>query len=350
MNLKAIQLVRNDCAEVAKDRVMQLAPLKREMVTITGGTGFVGTWLTELITYLNDEFAFGTQVVLMARNVERFKFEYPHLASRKDVVLLRSDVRYAVEVPRETGWFIHAAGNPSSRFHATHPIETMTTIADGTASVLRAVELCANFKMFLNLSSGLVYGAQPWTLEQIPENYVGGPASGTVNSVYVDAKRYAETLCAAFRSQSRIPVLNVRPFAFVGPYQSLENPWAINNFVQDAISGNPIRVLGDGQTVRSYMYPSDMAFWLLKILTAGTNGGNYNLGSTEAIQLSDLAALVAGRVSPRPEIKLQVSPQAENRKSRLVPDVTLAQKTLGLQQTVPLAKAIDRTIEWNRTR
>ncbi len=69
--------------------------------------------------------------------------------------------------------------------------------------------------------------------------------------------------------RDKLPVVTARPFAFIGPYQGLDKPWAVNNFLRDALLGVPIRILGDADTVRSYMYPSDMAFWLLAILAEG---------------------------------------------------------------------------------
>jgi dTDP-glucose 4,6-dehydratase len=348
MNVRAIEFVREDLASALAGYADKLAPLKGDTLVVTGGTGFMGTWLAELVAYLNDHHSFETSVVLMARSTDQFRARMPHLANRQDIRLLKSDVRHAVEVPHETNWLIHAAANPDSRFHATSPVETMTVVAEGTAAVLRAVDRCSNFKMFLNVSSGLVYGAQPFDLERIPENYPGAPSSELASSAYAAAKRYAETLCAAARTQARIPAVTARPFAFIGPYHSLETPWAINNFVRDALTGNAIRVLGDGQTVRSYMYPSDMAVWLLTILTQGVSGQVYNLGSPEPVTLAQLADLVSAHCGSQPEIRLGAGmAEMQRQRSRLVPDVSMAQ-SLGLTVRTDLTQAIVRTLQWNR--
>lgn len=349
MNLRAVEFVRSNCQEVLIDRVQVLSPLKSQVLTIVGGTGFVGTWLTELVTTLNDLHSFDTQVVLVARGVDHFKRMYPHLVNRRDVKLVKADARYTSEIPRETNWLIHAAANPDSRFHSTCPVETMTVIGGGTESVLRAVDRCSDFKMFLNLSSGLVYGSQPLDLERMPETYSGAPLLNSVSGVYAEAKRFSEMLCTSFRSQSRLPTTVVRPFAFIGPYQSLTSPWAINNFIYDSLSGKSIRVLGDGKTVRSYMYPSDMAFWLLRILTSAQSGTAYNLGSPEPIELGKLAEMIAEHFMPRADILFSVgSGGAVSHSSRFVPDVTAASEDFQLSVTVPLKLAIHRTIEWNR--
>jgi nucleoside-diphosphate-sugar epimerase len=348
MPISPLDFILEDYRNVVDGKQHSLAALQNDVVVITGGTGFIGTWLTGLIAYLNDYHAFNTRVILIAKNINHFKATRPQLANRKDVRLIAADVRYLIELPTETNWLVHAAGTPNNRFHATYPLESMSTIATGTYSVLRTVERCSNFKMLLNLSSGLIYGSQPAKQASMDENFMGAPKCGTASSAYAEAKRYAETLCQASRSQARIPVVTARPFAFMGPYQSLEAPWALNNFIKDALSGHEIRVLGDGKTVRSYMYASDLAFWLLTILSRGQSGEVYNVGSPEPVTLAKLARMVANQFDFNLEIKLRTSETTELQNSRFVPDVTRAQNKFQLALTVDLLTAIKRTIAWNQ--
>lgn len=348
MSLKALEIVRTDCSLVLKNSGKSLDKLRNSTVVVTGGTGFVGTWIAELITQLNYEYSFGTQLLLISRRTDEFANKYPHLSNRKDIFLQSTDVRYLTDLPKSTAWVIHAAGTPDARFHATNPVETMMSIADGTASILRATERCSDFQMLLNISSGMTYGPQPFDMEKIPESYFGSTVFGSSASAYVEGKRFAETLCAAGRSQARIPVLSVRPFAFVGPYQSLDSPWAVNNFIRDALQGNSIRVLGDGQTSRSYLYASDMAYWMLRILSSGEQGQTYNVGSPTPISLGSLAEKVASYVSPAPPVVLRAGSSANASKSMFIPDTTRVKQRLGLEVTVHLDEALNRTIQWNK--
>jgi nucleoside-diphosphate-sugar epimerase len=348
VSLKAIEIVQADCLDVLKNRSDKLSKLRGSTLVVTGGTGFVGTWITELVACLNDHFSFGIQLLLISRRTEEFSKRCPHLSNRKDVSLQSTDVRYLTDLPKSTRWVIHAAGTPDARFHSSHPVETMMSTADGVATVLRAAERCSDFQMLLNVSSGLVYGAQPFDLERIPESYAGSVACGSASSAYADAKRFAETLCAAARSQARIPLLSVRPFAFVGPYQSLDSPWAVNNFIKDAIQGHSIRVLGDGQTLRSYLYASDMAYWLLRILTGGEQGQTYNMGSPEAVSLSVLAEKVSSFFTPAPAVVLRAGHTPTVSRSKFVPDTSKAKQNLGLDVTVSLDAALNKTIQWNK--
>lgn len=346
MNARAIQLVRRDALEAVQGRLDLLTQLKGKRLLITGGTGFLGTWLAELIASLNDDFGFGIEATLLARDTDGFTARLPHLATRRDLLLRRGDVRGLVELPREVSHVIHAAATPDNREHASRPVETMHVIAAGTAAVVSALERASGFERMLHVSSALVYGRQPEDLAALPEDHPGAPALG-VGSAYAEAKRYAETYCAAARSQLKLPVVTARPFAFVGPYQSLDRPWAINNFLRDALQGKPVRVQGDGQTVRSYLYGADAAAWVLRILVAGDPGSAYNIGSPEALTLEKLAHLVSDKVSSRPEVHLRTAGSTRVPKTRLVPDVARA-AGLGLSPGLPLEKALERTLEWHR--
>jgi dTDP-glucose 4,6-dehydratase len=346
---RALELVRRDCQEALKGNLEDLAALKGCRLLVTGGTGFLGTWIAEAVSCLNDDFGFGLELTLLARHTELFTEEVPHLAHRKDLSLRRLDVRSMAEVPQDTSHVIHAAATPDGRAHATNPVETMHVIAAGTASVLQAVERCSSFTRMLNVSSALVYGAQPGSLDGIPEDFAGAPSLGAVSSAYAEAKRYAETYCSAARSQLKLPVVTARPFAFVGPYQSLERPWAINNFLREALNGQPLRVQGDGQTVRSYLYGADAALWLLVILARGEPGQAYNVGSAEAVTLEKLASTISAKVSPRPEVRLHSAGSTRVPTSRLVPDVRRA-GALGLKATMTLDRALEQTIAWHRVR
>ena len=348
MNINMLDLVTEDYKSTLSGQLPSLDALKNSVVVITGGTGFMGTWLAGMLAYLNDHHYFNTEVYLVARNTEQFRLTRPHLSQRSDIKLITSDIRNLVELPPDTTWVIHCAATPNSRFHASNPIETMSIIGQGTLSLMRAAERCSHLKMILNISSGLIYGSQPFEQETLMESCNSAPKCNTVSSAYAEAKRYAETLCSAARSQARIPVITVRPFAFIGPYQPLDAPWALNNFIHDALSGNPIRVLGDGKTIRSYLYASDMAFWLLKILTCGNSGEIYNMGSSDTISLHELASKIAAEFRPNPEIHLGVATIKDLHVSRFVPDVSLAKCNLQLEAQHSLDHAIRRTILWNQ--
>jgi dTDP-glucose 4,6-dehydratase len=219
------------------------------------------------------------------------------------------------------------------------------TIVNGTASLLDSASRLQDLRRIVNISSASIYGNQPEEITRIPEKFYSGPDINLAMSAYAEGKRMSEVLCSIYRTQYRMEIVTIRPFAFIGPYQSLDRPWAINNFLSDALNKGPIRILGDGSTVRSYMYPSDMVNWVLNILLRGKNGFVYNMGSTEEIKLMQLAQKIASFFSDKIDIQSNIAP-VSNKISRLIPDTSLAEKDLQLRLTVSLDEALFRSIEW----
>jgi dTDP-glucose 4,6-dehydratase len=347
MKLECQEKTRHDCLRILDGRDQALEPLQNSKLVVVGGTGFVGTWVAEMVAALNDGYQFGIKLTLISRSTDQFANRLPHLAGRADVNLIKSDVRQLGQFPADADWVIHAAANPDVRTHASNPLDSASVIVEGTMSVMRTAERLGRLKTLLYLSSGLVCGTQPASEKGLSENAQGAPAPDA-SFIYPNAKRFAETLCSAARAQSRIPVLVARPFSFIGPYQSLDTPWAQTTFLSDALRGHHIRVLGDGQVVRSYLYGSDAAYWFLRILTAGQSGDVVNVGSPVGITLQDLAKEVARNFEPSPEIMFNTAPRSAGRSARLLPDTTHAQKEYGLSVYTPLDDAIKLTAQWHR--
>jgi len=346
MNPGQLDIIREDC-----DRIFanpdRFSVLKNESILITGGTGFMGSWLAEAVACLNDSHHFGIKLTLVARNIDRFREKQAHLASRKDFTLLEKNVCDLIDIPDDISWIIHAAATPDNRVHSSDPLQVINTITNGTMQVLGASTRLSNLKKIVNISSGWIYGSQPKEMLQLQECHVGGPDSVSIASAYAEAKRMGETICSVYKGQFRIPMVTLRPFAFIGPYQMIDKPWAINNFIYDAINGGPIKILGDENTIRSYMYPSDMVNWILTALCEGESGLVLNLGSPEGCSLRAVADIICDCI-PGETVVISQTLNRKPKYSIFVPDVSKAKETLGLELSVSLQDAIKRTIDWLR--
>lgn len=346
MATKQHRLITEDLARIYPLLSEKLVLLAGSKILVTGGAGFMGSWLCELISYLNRTEQLGIKLYVLDRDQDAFDQRLTHL--KNDAIeFIRSDVRSLVEIPRDVNYIIHAAGTPDSRFHASSPFETMAAIAEGTANVLRAATRISNLIKFVNVSSSSVYAAKS-NSRSLAESSPGLELWSTPRSAYGEAKRYAETLCAAARSEARIPVVTVRPFTFCGAYQDLESPWVLNNFINDALSSRPIRILGDGKSSRSLMYGADLAYWLMVIMLNGKPGQVFNIGSDQGKSVEDIAKRVAINFSPSPSIVLNTSLTSINENSHLVPDVSAANSAFGLNTYTNTDLAISRTVDWYR--
>jgi nucleoside-diphosphate-sugar epimerase len=337
--------IRNDCLLASARQVEVRTALGFQHIAITGGTGFLGTWITEAIAALNDEYSLGITLDLYARNTKDWSKKYPHLANRHDVNVKSQDVRSPFTFNRNTNFVIHAAGIPNNRVHASDPLRVQQTTVTGINNALEAASQLDNLKRFLNVSSCLVSGVSN-RLGALKENDYFPIPAGQLHTVYAESKRAAESIASIYRSQFRMPISTIRPFTFSGAYQELDRPWAINNFIRDILSNGEIRMHGDGTARRSYLYGSDAAWWTLAALVKGDNGVTYNLGSETPVSHLDLVTLIGGQAAFKPRILLNTLAPKEAKFDDLYPDTSFTKKSLDVTQTCTLEQTIEKTFRW----
>jgi len=310
---------------------------------ITGGTGFFGRALLRYLDSLNR--ANGSlpfdQVTVVSRSPENFRIKYPSLADLSWLTWHAGDVLVPSSLPQDGNYqFILHAASDSTDASALTLLQTYLQIVEGTENMLKFAVTCGA-QRFLLTSSGGAYGPQLPYSEAIPETYNGMPDPLNPSNAYGVAKRQAEHLCAQYGHQYGIQTVIARCFAFVGEDLPRDAHFAIGNFIRDAIERSEIIVNGNGSPIRSYMYQSDLAHWLITLLQVGASGNAYNVGSNEAISIADLARLVRDLVSPEKQVHVKSQLLADNVfRNRYVPDISKAKMDLGLEITVPLAKAI----------
>jgi dTDP-glucose 4,6-dehydratase len=217
------------------------------------------------------------------------------------------------------------------------------TIVEGTRHTLDFAIHC-KAKKFLLTSSGAVYGKQPPDMIHIPEDYCGAPDPSNPASTYGEGKRTAELLCTLYAQKYGIETKIARGFAFVGPYLPLNIHYAIGNFIRDGLNGGPIIVKGDGTPYRSYLYAADLVIWLLTILFNGKSCRPYNVGSEDAITISQLAYKVAGCFEKPIEVIISGTSDPRRPTERYVPDTHRGRSELGLNIYTDLNEAIRHTL------
>ena len=314
---------------------------------VTGGTGFVGSWLLESLAWAVTRLGVDVRVVVLTRDPDAFRRQSPALAAAPHLQLVRGDVR---AVPSGLGTFdgvVHAATPASAELNRDEPLFMLDTIVDGGRSVLDLARAAGPIP-FLFTSSGAVYGRAPATLESIPESYLGAPDPLLPTNAYHEGKRVGEFQCAVFADRYGIRAKIARLFAFVGPYLPLDRHLAIGNFMRDALAGRPIVVGGDGTTVRSYLYGADMVVWLWAIYARGQTSRAYNVGSSNAIDIAALARTVASRIEPQVAVEIRGRPMAGASLDRYIPDTRRIRDELGVAERIGLRDAIDRTMAFYR--
>ncbi|MBI3144816.1 MAG: NAD-dependent epimerase/dehydratase family protein [Pseudogulbenkiania sp.] len=320
--------------------------LRGKSIFITGGTGFIGTWLVESLLYANEQLSLNCRVTLLSRNPDRFTASFPHIAASRSVQLVKGDVR---DFPADIGRFdfiIHAATDVADPVGANSYLNVFEVNVDGTRRVLELARASGSQGVLLT-SSGAVYGRQPPTLPAVSEDYPGAPDSLALNAAYGLGKRAAEWLTVAHHKAHGVPTKIARCFAFVGPHLPLDKQFAIGNFIRDAMQNETIRISGDGTPVRSYLYAADLAIWLWTILVHGRSVEAYNVGSDQELSIAELASVVAEVCHSTGGVSIAKQAIPELPVERYVPAIDKARNELGLRVWVELKDAISRTVNWH---
>lgn len=319
--------------------------LRGAHIFITGGTGFIGRWLLETLKLANDRLELNLRAKVLTRVPENFTKKAPELFNASLFSFLEGDIQ-SFDFPKENfSHLIHAATDASAELNADNPRLMFDTVLNGTRRVLDfAVE--KKIKRVLNLSSGAVYGPQPFSVEHVKEDWFGAPDCRRAVNAYGEGKRAAEMLCAIYEKQFGLNITTARIFALLGPYLSLDTHFAAGNFIRDAIAGKKIIVQSSGSAVRSYLYIGDLTVQLWQLLLRSDVGQAYNLGSNEGVSIKDLAIKVAALLGREGCEILDKEDQGWN-PGRYVPDVSLVENSLKLKQHTSLDEAIMRTAIWN---
>ena len=314
---------------------------------ITGGTGFIGSWLIQSLQRANVKLNSKIEIVVLSRDPDLARRRHPSMFARQDTSLVAGDVATFNGNMGKLDLCIHAATDVGNLSKSGGPAQVFDAIVNGTHRMLDLAH-ASGVSRFMLTSSGAIYGVQPPELALMPESYVGAPDCLQVNAAYGNGKRVAEWLACSHAAQSGFESCIARIFAIMGPGLPLHGPFAAGNFLRDTMAGNPIHIHGDGRPMRSYLYMADLCIWLLRILAVGAPGQAYNVGSEHAVSIEELAHRIVHSVGSATPVHIQTSGHADGPAPRYVPDTTKARRDLGLEEYVSLDIALAKTIQWIR--
>lgn len=336
-------ILTEDLGHVEESLLPLVTALRERRILLTGGTGFFGKWLLYTFVRLREACGCPASLTVLSRDPARFLAMNKAFVGVPGLSFIAGDIR-TFEPPcgQMYDTVIHGATAASAALDRDRPDEMSSVIVDGTHHLLATLRPCG-VRRLLYLSSGAVYGLQPAELSQVPESYEGSPTTA-----YGKAKKHAERLCLAAAS-GRFECVIARPFAFVGPFLPLDIHYAAGNFIRDALANRPILVAGDGRPCRSYLYAADLAVWLWTLLLRGRDQTAYNVGSSEAVSIAELARIVSSTQGTQSTVVISQKPDVSAPAPRYVPDTRLAEQSLGLRRRYALPDAVARTMRFVAT-
>jgi len=315
-------------------------------IFLTGGTGFFGKWLLESFIYINEKLELNATITTLTRNPEAFLLEYPFYKEHTNTVyFVKGDIlTYDFNLEEKFQFIIHAATAASESLNKSNPLLMMDTITIGTRRVLDFA-ITQPIEGFLFISSGAIYGKQPWNVSHIREEDSFKVDINNPNTAYAEGKRIAELYCSTYFDKNNLPIKIARCFAFVGPYLPLDTHFAIGNFINNVLKNEDIIIKGDGSTIRSYMYASDLMIWLWRILVNGEINQPYNVGSDEAVSIKELAEKINEISTSKVSVKILGLPVQKEHIDIYCPSITKA-NTINAQIKIQLTESIEKTIKF----
>ncbi len=312
---------------------------------VTGGAGFIGSHLCERLlssgksVCVLDDLSTGN-----LKNIEKL------LASDsfhfiEGTVLSVETVNNCVDMCDE---IIHLAAAVGVENVINKPVETIETNVSGTENILRAAR--GNNTKVLIASTSEVYG-KSWKVPFKEDgDIVLGPTSRNRWS-YACSKALDEFLALAYNHSYGLPVVICRFFNTVGPRQSGRYGMVLPRFINQALTGQPITVFGNGTQTRCFSLVSEVIDCVLALMDKPDAVGKVvNIGSTEEITILELARRVREISGSNSEIIIvpydKAYPEGFEDMQRRVPDVSRLIGLTGIRPEADTTAIIKKVIEF----
>ena len=316
---------------------------------ITGGAGFIGSHLAEVLLERGDHVAVIDDLSTgRMENIQHLKGR-PGFSYTIDTIQNRAAMAELVD---DADVVFHLAAAVGVRLIIESPVQTIETNVKGTELVL---ELAAKKrKTVMVASTSEVYGKANVLPFSEDNDIVLGPTSKSRWS-YACSKAIDEFLALAYFKEKRVPVFIVRFFNTVGPRQTGQYGMVVPNFVQQALSGKPITVFGDGKQSRCFTWVGDAVKAVVALAGRGEAVGHvFNIGSEEEITIADLAYLVKEKTRSTSPVEFIPYDRAYEEgfedMPRRVPDLGKIQRLIGYRPSMDLSGTLDAIIDYYRPR
>jgi nucleoside-diphosphate-sugar epimerase len=302
-------------------------------VVVTGGAGFLGSHVCELILDRGDE------VVAVDNLCTGDLANVAHLEGRDGFTFIRHDVTEGLQVTGGVDAVMHLASPASPKDYLEMPIETLKVGSLGTFNTLGLAK--AKRARYFLASTSEVYG-DPLEHPQT-EGYWGHVNPNGPRSVYDEAKRFAEATTMAYHRHHGMDVRISRTFNTYGPRMRPGDGRVVSNFLVQALGGQPLTVYGDGSQTRSFCYVDDQVRGLVALLDSDYVGP-VNIGNPDEFTVLELAQAVLDVTGSKSDIVFEALPTDDPAQRR--PDITLAAEVLGWRPEVALRQGLERTVPW----
>src|SRR3990167_7867750 len=305
-------------------------------VLMTGGSGFIGSYLCE--RFLQE----GYEVICMDNLITGRADNIGHIKDSR-FSFIHYDVTNYVYVQGKLDYILHFASPASPLDYLEYPIQTLKV---GSLVTHKALGLAKEKgARLLIASTSEVYG-DPLIHPQ-NEDYWGNVNPIGPRGVYDEAKRFAEALTMAYQRYHKVDTRIVRIFNTYGPRMRIKDGRAIPNFIAQALRDEDVTVYGDGAQTRSFCYITDLVEGIYRLLLSDYNLP-VNIGNPHDMTVAGMAQEIIALTGSKSRIINAPLPEDDPKVRQ--PDITRANTILGWNPAIGLTDGLTRTIEYFKTK
>jgi len=308
------------------------AASKQPVSVVTGGAGFLGSHLVDLLL---DR---GHRVIAIDNFVTGTVENIDHLAGNPNFKFIQQDVTEFIFLHEPVDYVWHFASPASPIDYLELPIQTLKVGSLGTHKALGLAK--HKGARFLLASTSEIYG-DPLVHPQT-EDYWGNVNTIGPRGCYDESKRFAEAMTMAYHREHRIDTRIVRIFNTYGPRMRLNDGRVVPAFVSQALHGQPLTVFGDGTQTRSFCYCSDLIEGIYRLMMSH-HTEPVNIGNPHEMTMLEFAREIIHITGSRSTITHKPLPKDDPKQRR--PEITRARTWLKWEPKVKLGDGLRRTIE-----
>jgi UDP-glucose 4-epimerase len=311
-------------------------------ILVTGGAGFIGTHLCRRL--LADGHAL--TVIDNESTGSRDNLD-PAIRFVPGDVSRQGDMEQVFAAGLDA--VCHIAGQVSIIRSFTDPVIDLRTNVEGTLNVL---QLCVKYRVprLIYASSMTLYGdiqtvPTPESEPCRPDSYYGITKHA--------AERYVHSTAERPDLDFEFAVTSLRMFSVYGPGQSFSNPYqgVLGIFSGNILRGEPIRIFGDGEQTRDFVFIGDIVEGWARALTApAAKGGVFNLGSGHSRSINQLAdSVIAAFGFPKGGYPIERMPARPGEQRTVQADITRARTGLGWTPGTSFEAGLLQTVDWAKS-
>jgi UDP-glucuronate decarboxylase len=327
-----------------------MADFDKQNVVVTGGAGFVGSFLCERL--LQD----GHRVICIDNLVTSTTQNIDHLLKVPEFEFIRADITEPIDLEKypelerfkvrfQGVQIIYHLACPTSikRFDALR----MQTLLANSIGMRNVLELAVKYKArFFQSSTSIIYGFRPPDGHLFEEKEYGLVDHLTPRSCYDTGKFWAETMGMTYADVHGIDVRVGRVFRTYGPRMPLDDGHMIPDFIIAALDNKDMVIYGDDTFRTSFVYVTDVVDGMVRLMELPNNPGPVNLGSDYDIKVVDVANRIKELVGSTSTVTF--APKLPFLRDLGLPNLTKAKADLGWIPLVNLDQGLKKSIEYTQ--